>query len=125
MRFHGRKFEGSVAPAVAFSLLALAGCSGDGATTGNEEGGGAGVGAAGASAGNGGVAGASTGGAAGGAGSGVAGAAGGGAAGQSGGSGSGGAGGTAITPPPPMMGSLNFTRKTLHMFNYAEGIGIG
>src|SRR6266851_517100 len=74
MRFHGKKFEGSVAPAVALSLLALAGCSGDGATTGNEEGGGAGVGTAGASAGNGGVAGASTGGAAGGAGSGVAGA---------------------------------------------------
>jgi hypothetical protein len=34
-------------------------------------------------------------------------------------------GGAGFMQPPIAMGSLEFTRKTLHLFNYAEGIGIG
>ena len=54
-----------------------------------------------------------------------------GAGGTSSGAGSGsgganaGAGGAVFVQPPIAMGSLKFTRKDLHRFNYAEGIGIG
>ena len=135
---------------VSLALLALGGCTasnaGAGATTGSAGSGsmmaGAG-GAAGGAAGSAGSSGSSGGGlagtsadagsattggsggaTAGGSGGSLAGAGGtagtagaGGAAGAGGGSG---AGGAAI-----VMGSLTFTRKTLHMLNYAEGIGVG
>jgi hypothetical protein len=39
--------------------------------------------------------------------------------------GSAGTGGDGFIQPPIAMGSLTFTRKDLHAFNYAEGIGIG
>jgi hypothetical protein len=46
-----------------------------------------------------------------------------GAGGQAGVSAAGGMGGAAALPP--VMGSLTFTKMTLHLFNFAEGIGIG
>ena len=46
-----------------------------------------------------------------------------GAGGQAGASAAGGMGGAAALPP--VMGSLTFTKMTLHLFNFAEGIGIG
>jgi hypothetical protein len=84
------------------------------------------AGVAGAGPGTAGAAGATTGtaGASGTSGSGTAGAAGVGAGGQGGdAAGAGGGGGTGAHPI--VQGSLSFTRMTLHMFNYAEGIGIG
>jgi hypothetical protein len=133
-------------------VLAVAGCSGGaggGGAAGRAGAAGAPAGMAGAtSSGVAGAAGATTSGAAGTAPSGAAGAAGAaagsgdagagpgaagagmagatgaaGAAGQGGGGAAGATGGAA--GHPVVKGSLTFTRTTLHMFNYAEGIGIG
>jgi hypothetical protein len=48
-----------------------------------------------------------------------------GAGGQAGSAAAGAGGGAGAGQHPIVKGSLNFTRQTLHMFNYAEGIGIG
>ncbi len=128
-----RGLTSNVQLALALCAVAVFGCNG-----GN---GGAGPGTAGASgvAGTSGSAGTTAAGVAGAAGTAGAGAAGvsGGAAGASGGAaGAGTAGmttgaagvgaqGGAGGAPPLVMGALKFTSMTLHMFNYAEGIGIG
>ncbi|HSZ83100.1 MAG TPA: VCBS repeat-containing protein [Polyangia bacterium] len=106
MRAHTVKFQRAAAPALALCAAMFFGCnSGNGGNGTGTAGatGTAGLGAAGAPE------------------MGVAGATGAAGAGTAGASGQGGAGGA----PPPVMGSLKFTSMTLHMFNYAEGIGIG
>ena len=138
MRVHGGKFPKLIASTLALSAATLFGCSngasgGAGGSTGAA---GASSGAAGTTAagtagtgettGGAGAAAGSAGGTGGASATGAAGAsstAGAGAGGQAGASATGGAGGA--TTLPPVMGSLNFTRMTLHQFNYAEGIGIG
>jgi hypothetical protein len=143
MRVATRGFEARI---FSLALLALAGCTASNAgsvpTAGNAGSGsmststagtaGGGAGSSGSSgstgsglAGNPGAAGGSpSGGAsgapAGGSGGSLAGTSGG--SGQSGATGAAGAGGGAGAS---VMGSLTFTRKTLHMLNYAEGIGVG
>jgi hypothetical protein len=133
MRGSTNRIAGVLAP-LALSAASLVACSGSGAggTTGAAGGttgaagvtGTAGSGGTTGTAGTTGAAGASGGG-------GTTGAAGtSGAAGTTGGAGTTGAGGTTGAAGtggvhPIVQGSLTFTSKTLHMFNYAEAIGIG